>query len=1274
MKKNNLLYLFLVCFLISWKLEAQTFSGGDGSASSPYLISTIADLAEINDYPSFGNYYQLTNDIIGVTFMLDTFCGNFNGAGNTIEINLTAATGLNMGLIASASNGCRIRNLTVIGEITCSTAIESAGGIIATYYTTGTVPVSLEITNCRGEVDINVPANIVGGIIGKLTKIGNAYCSVLIDSSVSVGSISNYSSAGNVCVGGIVGGTTLQLGSVRIFRSYSDSNTITGAARYAGGIIGSSQMRVIIDSCYSGTNFALTFGSSNFQISIGGILGEHSYKDIDSTLSITNCKNYGHIALQSGKYVNVGGIVGSFVTGISTNAPFCVIENCHNLNYISLSTLVSPDTINTGGILGYTNDSTNIQNCYNRGAISISGQISRVGGIVGNNVNQLYINYCHNYGNIEVASSAGLTHAGGILGDNLDGSACVINCRNAGNITATGNSHHYDIGGIVGDNMSEMSISYCVNVGTISTPHPTYGYMLSIGGIAGYSQSNGLLEKNHNAGYVKGMGNVGGIMGHIGTSGGTLSNLNNGVVVVNAYSTNNKIGGIIGLRDNNTGAFSNNIYDKQMCIYGGVNNTDITANSSAVGILTSECLGTSLSSIMGGNAVYNAATYPMIKYSISTPPYTIIDSICKVASSPACLYQNLPNYERHNSIIHNFVVSDTNNIFWTSNNANIVSITGTSATLTGDGTCYIFPNLGNIKRTIPLTTAHWTLKTRTNNDECGSTSPDSVWIQPSGITNAIIIATPAECCEFVHWEDTLGHIISTKATDTISVTSDSILVAVFVKTNYVLSLSSNGGGSVNGGGPVACGTLDTITATSNDCYAFVNWIDVATGKVYSTKSTDTITILNDRTLIANFVAVESWSVKFRSEPANAGVVPNDTSITCGDSIAIDATAGECYSFSYWLDSATGKVSMQAKCKFRPENNTTIIAFFAVDSINVNTYSNPANAGITTVNGLYAKTKVACGNDFVIKAVPIDNKHKFVNWTDSATGSIFSIKDIDTLSIKSKLSLIANFEAIKDTTAPDTTKPDTTTGPNDSVTYIVSLNSNYSFANFYGAGMYNAGDTATIFASPNDVNCASFVNWTDEQGKVISSNNPCKIVVTNDTTITANFNLTSFVFIRRVNNSSLGFIIGSSNGFYNCDTLNITAIPNDSTCEFINWTSESVVISESPNLVFFLQRDTDVIANFISNVGVSETKSLIEFAITPNPADDQAVISCYLPKDAYLQLSVSNMLGNEIMAIYNDFVSLGAFSKQFSLAGLSQGVYYVKIWYDNKLKFQKLIKY
>ncbi len=210
------------------------FSGGDGSATNAYLISTPADLNNIRSYkgslPSTFIHYRQTADIdlsgypnwqpIG-TNSGSTACVHYDGDGFSIaNLNISRSTESNVGLFGHLSGS--VRNLAL-----------TSGGVSANSYVGAIAGVLLNgsISNCASRVSVG--GTLAGGLVG-LNQNGTLRNVSVRDAVVS----------GNSIIGGLVG---YAAGGV-FSRSYS-SAVVMGPSD-AGGLIGFASSSPTISSCY----------------------------------------------------------------------------------------------------------------------------------------------------------------------------------------------------------------------------------------------------------------------------------------------------------------------------------------------------------------------------------------------------------------------------------------------------------------------------------------------------------------------------------------------------------------------------------------------------------------------------------------------------------------------------------------------------------------------------------------------------------------------------------------------------------------------------------------------------------------------------------------------------------------------------------------------------------------------------------------------------------------------------------------------------------------
>ncbi|MCL2039099.1 MAG: leucine-rich repeat protein [Bacteroidetes bacterium] len=124
-----------------------------------------------------------------------------------------------------------------------------------------------------------------------------------------------------------------------------------------------------------------------------------------------------------------------------------------------------------------------------------------------------------------------------------------------------------------------------------------------------------------------------------------------------------------------------------------------------------------------------------------------------------------------------------------------------------------------------------------------------------------------------------------------------------------------------------CSTVVSLTATADDCYQFDGWTN-ADGSPLSPNATETIAVVKDSTITANFtliVATYTLSVS-SNNPAMGTASSSVSSETCGSSVSVTATPNAGYKFVGW-DDGGGIVSNANPHIFNIAANTSLTAVF-----------------------------------------------------------------------------------------------------------------------------------------------------------------------------------------------------------------------------------------------------------------------------------------------------------------------------------------------------------
>ena len=81
--------------------------------------------------------------------------------------------------------------------------------------------------------------------------------------------------------------------------------------------------------------------------------------------------------------------------------------------------------------------------------------------------------------------------------------------------------------------------------------------------------------------------------------------------------------------------------------------------------------------------------------------------------------------------------------------------------------------------------------------------------------------------------------------------------------------------------------------------------------------------------------------------------------------------------------------------------------------------------------------------------------------------------------------------------------------------------------------------------------------------------------------------------------------------------------------------------------------------FIITVGIEE-ENIYDIDIVPNPATEYFTVSFNLEKECNVNIVLYDILGKEVMEIYDSFVYEGLFIRTINVKNLSKGLYFLKI--------------
>jgi uncharacterized repeat protein (TIGR01451 family) len=512
---------------------------------------------------------------------------------------------------------------------------------------------------------------------------------------------------------------------------------------------------------------------------------------------------------------------------------------------------------------------------------------------------------------------------------------------------------------------------------------------------------------------------------------------------------------------------------------------------------------------------------------------------------------------------------------------------------------------------------------------------------------------------------------------------------------YTIAVSASPpeGGSVSGGGTYGAGSSVTVTATPNNCYAFVNWTE--NGNPVSTDASYSFTVSADRTLVANFALI---NYTITANAGSGGSASGGGMYGCGSTATVMATPDSCHTFVNWTENGN-PVSTDASYSFTVSGNRTLVANFAPITYTITANAGPG--GSASGGGQYE-----CGSTATVMAKP-DNCHTFANWTEN--GNVVSNNAEYSFTVNSNRNLVANFTTIVYTI-------NASAGPNGSISPsgMVLVNcggsqmfqvmpntgyhisdvlvdgssvgpvSSYTFNNVTANHTISASfaiNTYTINASAGPGGSVSpsgmvSVNYGGSQTFSITPNSCYHIAdvtvdgnsvgavssytfnnVTANHTISASFAINIYTISTSVSPSGSGNANGG--GDYACgEQVSLTAMANPGYL-FVNWTENGNPVSSSNPYTFTASSNRTLVANFIPvsgqvtvdgtncaqfSSGNAQTLDTVNYSVGSNSKTKDVK-----PGKLMYWVKVSAPAGSNTF-IVNQAITTGNFNTQFKLDG------------------------
>ena len=463
-------------------------------------------------------------------------------------------------------------------------------------------------------------------------------------------------------------------------------------------------------------------------------------------------------------------------------------------------------------------------------------------------------------------------------------------------------------------------------------------------------------------------------------------------------------------------------------------------------------------------------------------------------------------------------------------------------------TLSVAPSLANLPPS-------YLLDTTVSPVDTGTTTGDGSFAPGSEVT---VNASANAGYRFLQWTDN-GTVVSTVPSFTFVLDVNHSLVANFKldvpQWNITCSTLPELGGSVSGAGIVDDATSVTVVASPSVGFGFTNWTEG--GTQISTSSTYTFNATSDRSLVANFAPLPTYTVSTSATPGAGGTTIGGGDFLAGSSVTVTAIPGAGYFFVKWSVGGT-QVSTSPGYTFNVISNKALVATFLITGTEktISTSSTPAAGGSTTGAGVYGT-----GDSATVVAVANPN-YKFSRWLEGnsnvSTSAEYTFTVTKNRTLKAKFIEAFVINATAAPVAGGTTEMD--------------------------SASYQTGETAKAKAFPEFG--YTFTNWT-ENGVIVSTNTPYSFNVTGPRTLVAHFKLDNGVTITTAAKPTEGGTVTGDGGYEIDEEVTVFATPNPGFV-FAGWYEAGDVepTSWDAGFTFWAVMDRNLEAHFLPAVTIT----------------------------------------------------------------------------------------
>ena len=353
----------------------------------------------------------------------------------------------------------------------------------------------------------------------------------------------------------------------------------------------------------------------------------------------------------------------------------------------------------------------------------------------------------------------------------------------------------------------------------------------------------------------------------------------------------------------------------------------------------------------------------------------------------------------------------------------------------------------------------------------------------------------------------------------------------------------------------------------------------------------------------------------------------------GDTCVLIATANEGHEFAFWYENMNNPYpSYEPTYVFVVTEDRDILAVFTTLEYNIEVTVTPTGYGSVT-----GAKKYKYGETCSLMAQFYEG-YDFEKWTEN--GITISTNPVYQFTVTCDRNIKAHFFK---------RSYDITASVDPVEAGIVE-----------GGGTFTYGESCVLKTFPHSG--YDFIGWKKNNNTLVSTDAIYVFDVAQSANYVASYEPKTYTVFVNANPSNGGFVSGSGSYQYNQE-CSVTATAAEG-FQFVGWTENGDTISTDNSYNFIVQGNSNLVANFIPNIGVEEQQNS-RLVVYPNPVTDKLTVEF---EEEIGHLEIISLAGN---VVYNQNVC--GIKTSVSLTNLPNGVYFIKVTSPNRSAIRKFVK-